>query len=255
MNRIEWIDIAKGIAIFLMVMGHTTIPEFGTKFIWSFHMPLFFIVSGYLYNEEKNRDYFLFFLKISRNLLVPYLFFSVINYIGFKFVCTPGCINVDIDKIYQTGWLGIALWFVQVLFITELLYNRFVWLRLKFGISIVAFLLLISYFWGYYLFVKEIMLPYTMSTVFHALVFFSLGDLLKIIIKEFAPTTLISVTMIVLTFLFAQFLPKLDLCSNNYGFLFLNTILAVWNSERVFNIKEFKYWFYGFNQKVLSLGG
>lgn len=28
-NRIEWIDIAKGIGIFLMFMGHTSIPKLG----------------------------------------------------------------------------------------------------------------------------------------------------------------------------------------------------------------------------------
>lgn len=36
--RIEWIDIAKGMAIFLMVCGHTSIPENLSNWIWSFHM-------------------------------------------------------------------------------------------------------------------------------------------------------------------------------------------------------------------------
>lgn len=45
-KRIEWVDIAKGIAIILMVVGH----EIGGNariFIFSFHMPLFFILSGF----------------------------------------------------------------------------------------------------------------------------------------------------------------------------------------------------------------
>lgn len=45
-QRIEWIDVAKGIAILLMVAGHTTIPKSISNFIWAFHMPLFFIASG-----------------------------------------------------------------------------------------------------------------------------------------------------------------------------------------------------------------
>jgi len=46
-NRIVWIDIAKGIAIILMVIGHSTIPSWLSSFIWTFHMPLFFIASGW----------------------------------------------------------------------------------------------------------------------------------------------------------------------------------------------------------------
>ena len=43
-QRIDWIDIAKGIGIFLMVVGHTSIPSFLSNYIFSFHMPLFFII-------------------------------------------------------------------------------------------------------------------------------------------------------------------------------------------------------------------
>lgn len=39
--RIDWIDLTKGIAIFLMVCGHTSIPLSISNWIWSFHMPLF----------------------------------------------------------------------------------------------------------------------------------------------------------------------------------------------------------------------
>ena len=47
-GRIEWIDIAKGMAILFVIIGHTV--PFGSierNFIFSFHMPLFFLLSGY----------------------------------------------------------------------------------------------------------------------------------------------------------------------------------------------------------------
>lgn len=47
-KRIEWIDVAKAICILLMIAGHTY--PVGSKvrnIIFSFHMPLFFILSGY----------------------------------------------------------------------------------------------------------------------------------------------------------------------------------------------------------------
>lgn len=51
-KRIEYIDLAKAIAILLMVLGHCAslndIPLIRSV-IYSFHMPLFFIISGYFF--------------------------------------------------------------------------------------------------------------------------------------------------------------------------------------------------------------
>lgn len=48
-KRIDWIDVAKGIGIILMVMGHTSMPDAINRWIYSFHMPLFFLLSGLLF--------------------------------------------------------------------------------------------------------------------------------------------------------------------------------------------------------------
>ena len=57
-KRIEYIDAAKAIAIILMIVGHSywkgAIPHFN-GFIYSFHMPLFFIVSGMFWKESRLR--------------------------------------------------------------------------------------------------------------------------------------------------------------------------------------------------------
>ena len=52
-NRLKWLDIAKGISIILVVIGHTSIPRFLSDFIWAFHIPLFFIASGWTTNWQK----------------------------------------------------------------------------------------------------------------------------------------------------------------------------------------------------------
>ena len=58
-NRDVALDILKGIAILAMVIGHfdilvdleNNLPyKFIHRFIYTFHMPLFFIVAGYLYH-------------------------------------------------------------------------------------------------------------------------------------------------------------------------------------------------------------
>ena len=51
-RRVEYIDIARGIAIILMIVGHVVQNTFFRHIIFSFHMPLFIIVSGYFYKDR-----------------------------------------------------------------------------------------------------------------------------------------------------------------------------------------------------------
>ena len=47
--RIEWIDVCKGLGIFLVVIGHTSIAQISQtvyNWIYSFHMPMFYMLSG-----------------------------------------------------------------------------------------------------------------------------------------------------------------------------------------------------------------
>ena len=52
-SRIEYIDIAKGIGILLMVIGHMVSIFPIRQFIFQFHMPMFLIFSGFLFNDKK----------------------------------------------------------------------------------------------------------------------------------------------------------------------------------------------------------
>lgn len=52
-KRIDWVDVAKGVGIFLMVMGHSSMPDAVNRWIYSFHMPLFFLLSGLVFNPGK----------------------------------------------------------------------------------------------------------------------------------------------------------------------------------------------------------
>ena len=50
----EYWNVLKGVGIVFVVLGHMNTPF--SNFIYLFHMPLFFFISGYLYNEEKYGD-------------------------------------------------------------------------------------------------------------------------------------------------------------------------------------------------------
>lgn len=51
-NRNKTLDIAKAICICLMVIGHSGCPEYLNRFIYMFHMPCFFFISGWLLKDK-----------------------------------------------------------------------------------------------------------------------------------------------------------------------------------------------------------
>lgn len=73
-TRLIYLDFAKGVGIVLMVIGHIHANDMLNKYIYAFHMPLFFIVSGMLYSENKT------FIKLVktrfRALVIPYIVFG-----------------------------------------------------------------------------------------------------------------------------------------------------------------------------------
>lgn len=52
-ERLAYIDVARGFVIILMLIGHANAPDPLVKAIFGFHMPFFFILSGFLYNKNK----------------------------------------------------------------------------------------------------------------------------------------------------------------------------------------------------------
>lgn len=83
-TRLSWIDVIKGIGILLTIFYHClgggTLGRFLPKLqtvIASFHMPLFFFVSGYLYRKKPAKDFF--FSKMTA-LVIPYVLVQFINW-------------------------------------------------------------------------------------------------------------------------------------------------------------------------------
>ena len=103
-----------------MIMGHIGFGTMFSKIIHSFHMPLFFFISGIFFTKPKSFD--LFVMKKSKSLLIPYLFFGIINYLVFVIVSLIEKKMVDITPLqhlfsYNTYGLAIggALWFLFAL--------------------------------------------------------------------------------------------------------------------------------------------
>ncbi|HEX2994927.1 MAG TPA: acyltransferase family protein, partial [Anaerolineales bacterium] len=80
-KRIEYLDIARGIGILLVVLGHNdfaALSPFFHQVIYSFHIPLFFFLSGYF--VDTSLSFFNYSKKRFHAVLKPYLFTIVLIY-------------------------------------------------------------------------------------------------------------------------------------------------------------------------------
>lgn len=75
-NRIVYIDIFKGIAILLVIIGHLKIHETLYTVIFSFHMYLFYFIAGMTFDSKKSFKSLI--IRGFFQLIVPYLFFAII---------------------------------------------------------------------------------------------------------------------------------------------------------------------------------
>ena len=87
-TRDTTISIAKGIAIILMVIAHAEAPGWLCKFIFEFHMPLFFITAGYFFSTRYLNDEATFVKKRFKGLYWPFvkwaLFFLILHNTMFR---------------------------------------------------------------------------------------------------------------------------------------------------------------------------
>ena len=120
-NRIAWIDIAKAIGVVLVVLGHTGLPEVFRKWIYEFHMPLFFFISGMFF---KPLDVVPHLKKKFKAYIIPYLAFSAV-FMVLNQILEPGMERFTADFIRVVTLKGAfpVLWFLAALFIIDVIYN------------------------------------------------------------------------------------------------------------------------------------
>lgn len=135
------LDILKGIGIFLVVMGHTT-KGAAVHWIYLFHMPLFFIVSGCLYAIGKGGT-----VKGKvRSIVRPYFVFSILSFLYWWFlemrfrpmddklisndllaglsIPTQQFINIFLAANFDNSFLyNVPLWFLPCLFVAHIMYH------------------------------------------------------------------------------------------------------------------------------------
>ncbi len=172
-KRFDVVDIARLYGIFLVYYGHVIerfmylkVSEAALqyKFIYSFHMVLFFFLSGMVISKKTlNLPFLAFIKKKFSTRVVPYLFFNFILLILSLFITRdfpPFPLETPQDYFRTVGFtlIGISIfniptWFILALLSVELIHyflNRFY----KNSSQNKLFFILFFYFAGYYLNLK-----------------------------------------------------------------------------------------------------
>lgn len=204
-NRIEWIDNLRGIVIILVVIGHLSIPLMLQTFIYSFHMPLFFFLSGYLFNKKTFNSMKEFATKKFHAILVPYFFFALISIpIGILNNSVQGVgtqpIKILTDFYYLNGTVGwnTPLWFLIPLFIIEIGYF---YICRKSTTQISSTIIVLIFLLGYGATFLNFRPPFGLDIVLVGLVFYAIGNYCRQnnIIDKLNKTKSITLTTLVST--------------------------------------------------------
>ena len=101
------VSIAKGIAIILMVMGHASYPCYFNDFLTIIRMPLFFVMSGYLFKDKYLHNSIDFFKKKVRGIYIPYVKYCLLFIILHNQFFRVGIYNdsfidvADVSRLYS----------------------------------------------------------------------------------------------------------------------------------------------------------
>lgn len=146
-NKIEWLAVLQGWSMLLVVLGHNVLtipndPNFPITsaiigLVYSFHMPLFMFISGYLYYFTKLRKDKPYVETIKEKLVrlgIPFMVFTVVTLFAkialSSMMLHPAELSlgyfVDTFVLYKINPL-VEMWFVITLFVLMLLYPIYKW--------------------------------------------------------------------------------------------------------------------------------
>lgn len=253
MERIDWLDKAKLLGIWLVILGHLYISDALQNWIYSFHMPLFFFISGFLYKVPSDRN---ILRRIQKNvkLLWPYVTFYLVTwlvlfilfYLGYTII--TGNNNITLENTFTKPFLGLLLgvgydtdiswmlstplWFLMALFFIKSILDILTKYISDIRVLLVASLIL--YVVGQVIFDK-FQVYWSIESAFTALPFFTVGILYKrfnlnLELKAYT-TLLLSLVIFGLLYYLSTVNGEVDVNSGNSGnfrlLYFINAILGI----------------------------
>ncbi len=238
-SRIGYIDIYRAIGIMLMVIGHTAISLTTMTYIMSFHMPMFFFISGFLFRG--NRPWKPYIIKKFRTLVVPYLSFGIIA-ITIVYFGKPSVFPQKLSAflVYSTEEypLATAMWFLAALFVSNVVY--FVIDRVNNNIIKTLVIVVLAVFGEVFTHLTNIVLPYAIGPALVGVGLMHIGRLMRPYEQQLV--SLKSYVVIYLAILGAA-LSLIEGCvsmrSGTYPNIILFWVVAVINIVVMLNVASF----------------
>lgn len=125
-ERLLYIDIARGISIILVVFGHIVDLTPFEKFFFSFHVPVFFMITGMMKKIQGGRwnevdDVLHWLKKRLKTLIIPYIVFEIV------FVLLNGCtwdvIRWNLIDVVTLHTRSFGPWFLICMFLAEFIFS------------------------------------------------------------------------------------------------------------------------------------
>lgn len=153
-HRIEWIDYAKGIGIFLVVLGHVLrglVDSVGTgyqpelraidQWIYAFHMPLFFLLSGLFADRAISKSPRTFLTDRFQKILYPYFLWSAL--VGALRIISGQNKGTTLVQFFTGFWTTIyhpidIFWFLFALFLISTIFYGFRKLKVPLSLILLA---------------------------------------------------------------------------------------------------------------------
>lgn len=202
-QRIEWIDISKGIGMLLVIAGHTIALNYSYP-LYSFHMPLFFLLSGLFIKTNVGWKEYLY--KCAHQLLWPWFGILLVSAIVCMLIpewrdgVTLKAIIKDLYSTNTNVFQNSSLWFLICLFVVEIFFFFLDKTKLLFGKYQGVFYTLFIMFSICLLWQNKALtminmyvplwggrLPFKLDTALLCLVFFAIGNWFKEDIKMWIP--------------------------------------------------------------------
>ncbi len=121
-NRVEWIDALKGYAIFCVTLGHLGCNFLLEKHIYSFHMFLFFFLSGFV-DKTENISFKEYLLKRGKRILIPFISWNILS--NLVSLLMGNSVNEVIETFFllngEICW-NAPIWFLLTIFLTQVFY-------------------------------------------------------------------------------------------------------------------------------------
>ena len=214
----RYIDVLKGFGIILVVLGHLNPNIYLEKWIYSFHMFLFFFLSGYVF--KKKSDFWEQLRKSANSLLLPYIFWNGVAII-FSLIIKEYTLFVGIKKIFYfdlVSW-NSPVWFLVVLFWTRLAYQLLSNKKIVL-IPTLFFMVACSYFGIFDI------LPMGLNILPDAIIYFGIGKLLSEIKIEKWHYALIA-PMMVVSIVGSQINDRISMYGNYFGNYIISLLVGI----------------------------